>query len=609
LTFEEFLETLYRHYKKDEKINIGHHRNVSKSVIEKIIKSTEPKGTELEASDLYDLIYTIKMSYYRDDKRNLFKIIESEEKCKELFDKLQRKSRVTKLDYDKFKKYYNEYLKTFLSEKTQKDIADICWEVFEALNTQESDGKWILLVDEVQDFRPMELELIIKVAQKNSSYCNHIFDHKPQTQIAFFGDKNQQILFSDFLWSEIDKIAIDDDKQIFSLSHNFRNTVQIATVDEPLFKLASEQDTINWSMAKIEGPKPVLIIWDTIEDGLKWLKKVFSINNIPIGVGILAESEKAIFAIKEILDEEIYFIARTYEGKGLEFDDLIIVDLFAKLRDLHSNDIEKSVRDLWHVAISRARNNLLVCATRDNLEKLQNLRKMDYEQFIEGFNCYANPTEWEKGFKEFLENCNHTISRLYRILIDLGKSDLTWEHFEKSGKDEDKYKAISTFLKVGRLNEIFKKLEEYYFNNPNKLDVVLDLLAIAFLKTYDNQDNDAEFSDRNNFNETAVELLNVFLNQKRLKNDSEKARYMLTYYYQAPYLEIKTGEFYHRKLGNYAQFIYQLCTLQHPFFDVLTFEAFENSISLALPVEDFFELTVTRILIKSEEFKDYMRVD
>ncbi len=472
------------------------------------------QGIRERAIEIFELIYSLKTGRKFDHRRECIPEHLDPEERQQILHRWEAENKlpVSAAAFEDIYQAYETALKhQQYRRRPTRDTADVMWDLYRHLQeTQPAFTEFCLIIDEVQDFRPLEFEVIRLMLESMPEQ-----DHWEDNRLSIFGDIHQQITLTDFTWERMER---DYRATTHILNRNHRNTVQIADVDQYLYNLCiSDDDDHPWLPPVARGPRPLLIIGEE-EVWLDWLTAFLKNNQVPQTLGILVEDPETLQRLESRLDEEDdYFIAPSEYCKGLEFEDLILIRLFSSYRPHYGTGrhIQKKYRDLWHVSLSRARTNLLLFLTQAEHEHVQSRIMPDQaEEFFAGFDIVRSTEEWDEAGRQFLELCDFDPPGIADILLRMGQGDFYWERYLESGHEADKFKALRRYEYTRAFDKARERLESLGYDRNDPF-VFLDA---AYLSLQANQPD--EFR-------TGLQRYNRA--QRGMKR-TEKFRHLLEYY-------------------------------------------------------------------------------
>lgn len=462
-TFEEFLKGFktYGMRRMAPFLSRSESIRIVKDIVEKY-------PVNQRVTEIYELIYTIKMLTEFDADRKCHPVYTDETKVRDIiyfWSEHHHLLTEPRIMLEIFKEYQTFLQKNRYRRQPFSDVADITWRIYSQIDKLEAayfEGLSII-VDEIQDFRPLENEIIFALV-------NRIKQNKYGIDNRFtaFGDEQQQITLTNFNWNRFER---DFHCQLFYLNDNHRNTREIMHLDTILLNKC--QATAMAAMpknqtGKYHGPRPLLFLHDNDSEWTDWLVGFLAMNRVPFNLGIVSEDERIYTILEERFgkddSEEEIFVLRPDYCKGLEFDDLIIIKLF----HTYLSNIRIGVpachnyHALWHVIISRCRTNLLLYLNSGDLKMIkEKILGDDFENFLNGFDIITDPAQWETSGTEFLKRCEYILPGFSRIILNLQKADAVWDKFRITRNPIYKFRAVRYYEMEFAYDKALHKLEEY----------------------------------------------------------------------------------------------------------------------------------------------------
>jgi len=227
-------------------------------------------------------------------------------------------------------------------------------------NTQPLQKYSLVVLDEVQDFTRINLELFSEIALK--MFC--------------VGDALQMINASFFSFAHLKKLLHERDVSLTKeLSSSYRNSKGIATILTHLGRLNEQTFGVHNFVVKTKAVEDGSVMHDAVllnskAEGQKFLDTLGSraFNNYTI---VVADNERKIALRERLKKQEILTVS---EIKGLERECIILLDLLSanapKWRALERAKVNKKISDenniyryyfnLFYVGLSRAKTALYV---------------------------------------------------------------------------------------------------------------------------------------------------------------------------------------------------------------------------------------------------------
>ncbi|CAC5423625.1 unnamed protein product [Mytilus coruscus] len=386
---------------------------------------------------------------------------------------------------------------------------------------------WIvhqIYIDETQDFTQAELSLLIKI-------CGH------PSGIFMTGDTAQSImkgvsfrfadlisLFRDVADTEKKKQSkiLDIPKDVYQLTHNYRSHTGIVALASSILGLLTEMfpesfDKLTKEQSLFPGPKPVLIEscrFQELAEMIHQHKRKTSHIEFGAHQAILVVDDASRKSIPAELSNAL--VLTIYEAKGLEFDDVLLYNVFkhskaskdwrvvtsfikdvrksqseavggiTRLRDdnirtrhlefdPHLHKILNSELKQLYTAVTRARVNVWIFDEDEDIrlpmfEFFNALNLVQTVSNISDIESFAKPSleeDWIKRGEEFMRN------HLYSFAADcfkkggdekkekLADAFIHYEQARQNPKEMRKsfYKSAELFLELGKYTNAGKCLE------------------------------------------------------------------------------------------------------------------------------------------------------
>lgn len=341
--------------------------------------------------------------------------------------------------------HYEERL-TRLKQKDEADLIKYCYHTLKDRAVLSDAGKstWIL-IDEIQDFTELEWKSILLF------WGNQRLHNQTGQSFPFLcGDRNQNISRSGFRWQEVDSYVESILREMhrphalekIQLHRNFRNTRQIFDLATFIRSSAPEIGADLGLPPDFVGHKPQLLIgeFDEFLEFLSLLTDPYD-QDLPAPMVVLFEDTEALDKVRSGVraDDGLFFMPLTV-SKGLEFEDLIIYRLFSSLHDFTPEELcgEEASRifDLWYMAVTRARQNLLLYLTPDDLHRLKEMLGHRFREFLKLVNVHtANVTS---ELLKFYHQRERYLPNYSVIFLERTKANDTWlqyKHAREEGRE------------------------------------------------------------------------------------------------------------------------------------------------------------------------------
>jgi superfamily I DNA/RNA helicase len=228
-----------------------------------------------------------------------------------------------------------------------------------------------IVIDEGQDFSPQMLRTITAAAAEDGS-------------VTFFGDAAQQIYGRGLSWRSA---GFHDIGKVWEFARNYRNSPQIAALGLAIAEMpyfAGQPDMVRPDEFADAGPPPTLRMFESVADELAWvssqaaaLGKLGSAavlfrrgNDARAFVSLCGPAQPLDRDTQVWTNEPGVWASTVHSAKGFEFQSVILCGLSADRWPepeaiAGEGEEEATAVDgrLLYVAVSRARQNLLLTAT------------------------------------------------------------------------------------------------------------------------------------------------------------------------------------------------------------------------------------------------------
>ncbi|MCM1145465.1 MAG: AAA family ATPase [Blautia sp.] len=224
---------------------------------------------------------------------------------------------------------YDKYMEFRKADGYKYDWDDLAFYVYNELKNDSTKRRYShIIVDEGQDFSPMMLKSLVNAVGEGGSF-------------TFFGDVAQQIYGSRLSWRD-SGICVD---RIWKFEVNYRNPSTIIAFASDIMKShywKQDSDTIKPTLQIAEGPKPILVRFQSKQNELEWVIR----RAITIGKGsstvIICRNREIVNLFKEELKKQgclateinketpgyahvkTVYLTTFHAAKGLEFDNVFI---------------------------------------------------------------------------------------------------------------------------------------------------------------------------------------------------------------------------------------------------------------------------------------------
>ncbi len=262
-----------------------------------------------------------------------------------------------------------------------------------------------ILIDEMQDFGTLELEIIRKLVKED------------ENDIFLAGDTVQRVLTKKH---DHNAAGINIHKRTFELYQNYRNTKEILVaanniLEENLTSIEYEKtdlEILSPKYAESSSYLPHIKEADSLSEeltyALQYLQQSLTDNeneDDEVQIACIAIAGYHLSELKDLgkelriqlldatiqLENKKIFLSDLEQTKGFEFDHMIIVNCCHNILPNPSLPPEEAFRDLsrFYVAMTRARKNLIISYNR----KLSSFVEKSLEHFID------DPVKWGDWFE------------------------------------------------------------------------------------------------------------------------------------------------------------------------------------------------------------------
>ncbi|MCE9674400.1 AAA family ATPase [Paraclostridium bifermentans] len=318
---------------------------------------------------------------------------------REIYNEIERSGRgganLRKADRKYVFNVYEEYINIRNSEGYRYDWDDLAYHLNAYLEIEDIEPEYgCIIIDEGQDFSPMMIKSLVNYIKDSGS-------------ILYLGDRGQQIYGKgNMSWKNLGlKI-----RKVYTLDENHRNSKQIEKLANSIrenLNLDIEDGLVSVNSQR-EGSKPKVI---SFIDEYEEKKYIVNLAKEYTGKGstcIVLRSNSDVNEFTKLLNlNSIYptkidryttefntdngiFVGNYHSVKGLEFDNVIIakcsnsmLENIEGIEDVSEEDINSYVKEyeislakLIYVAVSRAKNNLIITHTGEVLEIIPNEKEI-----------------------------------------------------------------------------------------------------------------------------------------------------------------------------------------------------------------------------------------
>lgn len=224
---------------------------------------------------------------------------------------------------------YTKYIELREAAGRKYDWDDLAMYTYNELQYDNDERLYShIIVDEGQDFSPMMIKSLVSAVGEGGSF-------------TFFGDVAQQIYGSRLSWRD----SGIDVGNIIRLDVNYRNPATITAFARDITKnkyWKRDADMVTATMQVAEGPKPILIHFESKQHELRWvIERAISTGKISSTV-IVLRNRDSIKSLERILKEKgcnatiidrktpgyphikAVYLTTFHAVKGLEFENVFI---------------------------------------------------------------------------------------------------------------------------------------------------------------------------------------------------------------------------------------------------------------------------------------------
>ena len=366
--------------------------------------------------------------------------------------------------------HYEERLSR-LKQKDEADLIRYCYQTLKDRAVLSAEGKatWII-IDEIQDFTELEWKSILQFWQ------NQLLANNSRPSYPFIcGDRNQNISRSGFRWQELDTYV----ENILRKSHrpraiekvqlhrNFRNTKEIYDFGAFVHTFAPQAGADLGLPPQLHGSKPMVLVGSEQEftQFLTLLNDPYD-EALPAPMVIVSEDPHAwTKATKRVMKDDSLFFMPLHLSKGLEFEDLIIYRMFSSLSALDPESKDETLArliDLWYMAITRARQRLLLFMTPQDMD---NVRKLLGDRFDD----FLKLVEWstdniQSQLLRFYHQRERYLPNYAVVFLERTKAAQMWQQFRATANPQMRDKAMQLWRRCrdeASLGKAFMELEQW----------------------------------------------------------------------------------------------------------------------------------------------------
>jgi len=336
-----------------------------------------------------------------------------------------------------------------LRQKDEADLIRYCYQNLKNKATLSSDGKatWII-IDEIQDFTELEWKSILLFWE------NQLLANNSRASYPFLcGDRNQNISRSGFRWQELDTYV----ENILKKSHrpnainkvqlhrNFRNTRQIFNLASFIHAFSPQTGTDLGLPPEQDGVKTQVVV-GTQEEFAEFLAALSNSSDAGLPAPMVIVAEDALAwkqaTAKMVTADELFFMPLNM-SKGLEFEDLIVYRMFSSLHQLDPDapdELLARLIDLWYMAATRARQNLLIFLTAKDLQRVRLLFGDRFNEFLALVDMHTSNVQSE--LLRFYHQRERYLPNYAVVFLERTKASQLWQEYQ-TREDKQSHETIS----------------------------------------------------------------------------------------------------------------------------------------------------------------------
>ena len=444
-----------RHYLRKQIANVPTNwhwinRETSLRHLTDILNSRPRWQRSLKAEDIYGYIYSILKGRFVPGTDQVAKIPEE-------FRRILKDYGTVPDNFEEILEVFAQYEQrlTCFNHKDEADLIRFCYESLKnrAVFSEQSQPAWIV-IDELQDFTELEWKSLMLFWENN---CNMYKDNPGFPFLS--GDRNQNISRSGFRWQEVDTYVERILRQIHrpnaiekvQLHQNFRNTRQIFELGEFLRSYSPDTAAADDPPSMI-GRKPKLVI-AAEKEFTKFLKSVSSdVSDADTPLVILSEDEHYIRRVtpKDNATHAVpAYLMPLRSAKGMEFEDVILYRLFSSLTAIvGTSETASTARlyDLWYMAVTRARQNLLIFLTPEDWQQATTLFERRFVQFAEHFEIVSEQSA-QDALTQFFHQREQHLPNYHVIFLERVRAQQHWDEYRTSNNERSAEIALRLWRK------------------------------------------------------------------------------------------------------------------------------------------------------------------
>jgi tetratricopeptide (TPR) repeat protein len=447
-----------RHYLRKQIANVPTNwrwinRDTSIKHLSEIVAGRPRWARKLKAEDIYGYIYSIlkgrfvpgtdQLAKSKDEFRRILKgygnVPDNFEEILEIF------------------AVYEQRLSSF-NHKDEADLIRFCYDCLKsrAIVSEQQGPVWIV-IDELQDFTELEWKSLLLFWENN---CSLSQDNPGFPFLS--GDRNQNISRSGFRWQEVDTYVERILRRIHRpsafekvvLHQNFRNTREIFQLGEFLRSFSSDAGAADDAPALI-GRKPTLVIAEPGEF-TQFLRGLQNERHQNIKTGyveapmvVLSEDEHYIRCMQAGQSgglDSATFLMPLRAAKGMEFEDVLLYRLFSSLGGIENTSetaLTARLYDLWYMAVTRARQNLMVVLTAADWARAEDLFADRFDEFAAHFQIIGKSDNVEQALQDFFLRREKYLPNYHVVFLQRTRAQQLWDDFRATKRSASRDVALA----------------------------------------------------------------------------------------------------------------------------------------------------------------------
>lgn len=410
-------------------------RGASLALLKEIVNSKLRWSRTIEAEDLYSYIYSVLKGRL---VPGTDRFPESDEDYRRIF----KGYGTTPKNLDEIMQIFQAYEERLarLKKRDEADLIRYCYQSLKdtALLSDEKRSTWIV-IDEIQDFTELEWKSILLFWENK---CRVSRAHLSFPFLS--GDCNQNISRSGFRWQEVDsyidailkKLHRPNALSKVQLHKNYRNTVEVFDLGKFVRDRAPEGSGDVGVPPNFSGWKPMVVVGEE-RDFAEFLKGICqgAADGLPAPLVVLFEDEQDLRNVRKSLPlEDGLFLMPLKKSKGMEFEDCILYRLFASAEAIGPDtgaDFIARLFDLWYMAVTRGRKNLLIFLTPADWSHVERLFAGHMDEFFRLVD-YRPAEQSGSALCEFFDRAEKYVPNYCVIFLERVKAEESWQEANRT---------------------------------------------------------------------------------------------------------------------------------------------------------------------------------